>query len=195
MDPHTRHGVLGSLRARFLAKLRHRGEQGSMLLEAVVVMFVITLTVSGIIGVQTAIAKSADKQQIQTAVDQRLNGILEEASSLPWASITTCRASLVAVPVVGTSITSPVQATLAECPTPGIQEKQTVEVDGREVTITTNVEWVLATVTTTPPVDDGAYGRKRIIVSAEWTNHGAGQASQAQVVSERVPALDEVSPR
>lgn len=195
MDPHTSHGVPGLMSARFMAKLRRRNEQGSILLEAVIVMFVITLTVAGYIGVQTAIAKSADKQQIQTAVDQHLNGVLEEASSMPWASIATCRASLVPVPAVGTSETSPVQSTLADCPTPGIQETQTTEIDGRDVTISTDVEWVLPSVTTAPPAGAGAYGRKRITVVAEWTNHGASSPSVATVVTERIPALDEVSPR
>lgn len=187
-------GPVMSMRARLRAKLDRRDQQGSMLLEAVVVMFIITLTVAGFVGVQTAVAKSADQQQVQTAIDQHLNGIVEETMSIPWASVVACRASLLPY-TPGSDTLPPVQVLNSACPTPGIPADRTVEIDGRTVSITTDVNWVLPSATAPVPVNAAAYGLKQVRVNAQWTNPGATVQSQARVVVERAPTLDEVAPR
>lgn len=177
-----------------------RDERGSMILEALIIMFVLTVTAAGAVGVLQSVRASADRQQAQTAIDQHLTGLGEEAMAMPWTSVVACRTPLAVAPAGGWGLTPPVQATVADCPTPGIAAARTVTIEDRDVAIATDVTWVLPSATPpapapAAPTDPGAYGLKRITLTATWTNPGSQTPSSTSVVIERLPTLDEAAPR
>ena len=148
-------------------RARERDERGSMLVEALVGMAMITIVVSGFLGVTNGVQASMRHHESVDAVDQLVTGLSEEASALPWAAVAQCGsgASDLATTVKYANTTAD------PCPPGAIAPSQTIALDGFNVTVTTAVTWQ----TPSPGSPDG-YGRKLVNIVAKWTPPGESQA-------------------
>src|SRR5699024_2532423 len=71
-------------------RARERDERGSMLIEALVAMAMITIVVAGFMGVSNGVQDSIRHHESVDAVDQYLTGLAEETAALSWASLAHC---------------------------------------------------------------------------------------------------------
>ncbi len=145
-------------------RARARDETGSILIEALVGMAMVTVVVAGSLGVSSNVQASLRHHESVDAVDQYLTGLAEETMALPWASVAHCGAG---TDEGAGSSTTLVDWPDAECPPVTIERTREHTVEDVDITITTTVDWV-----GTPAQDPSGFGRKQVTMTATWTPAG-----------------------
>lgn len=170
----------GRLRTRIQA--RRRDERGTLLVEALMMMTVISIVSASYVGVNAAVQASMRHHQAVDVVDQYTTGLLEEVQALPWASVALCdHANTVPdnqVQYVGT------------CPARTVDPTSTKTIQGVTVTSTATVTWDDGS-TSRPPA---AFGRKVITLVSTFTPIGSDQTRTVRIAGSRTATPNEAPP-
>lgn len=158
----------GGLRARLRGRLHGRAERGSVMVEALIFMFVISLTV----GAYTTSNLTMNKvQRNQTAIDivaQHAQGVLEKAKATPWADLA-FRTADPGYRTAGVDNRPTVSTSAAASSASPLKPLETFYISGHvHVTQRVDVTWAAPTAATAA-TSASSFGEKQVTITMTFT--------------------------
>lgn len=155
--------VKRSMRARIRTSVsrrtetRKRDERGSLLIDSLVAMAMVSIVAAGYMGVNNGVQDAMRHHKSVDQVDQYLTGLAEEASALPWESLANCMRP--SPPANAANYT-------ASCPAGAITQIAPEKDIGGGITVnvTTDVTWITSPVPSSP----SKFGQKLVTFTASW---------------------------